>query len=372
MSLEHILAEKAEAIVKPKYLSLNDKWAHGWPHIKRVAHVSEKLAIKVGVDPVACIIAAYCHDLGTFEEKSYGEGRELGNTDHSLWSIGPTIQLLEDIGVTGYEKGAIVAAVANHSFKNYQGKDIIGSVLRDADKSDALGPWGTLRCSRHHFKKDLAGTEKILKYSDNMENIKNLAWITFYEIKKREDKLKYLENLTFVLEWDELKMFHHKEIYDLIRDDLEYTKKERIDLMLPEIISAINNSRESERKRSAFFYHKSEYEKTQIGINAIQPKSMIKPHARFTEESLIHLSGELVYIEFDHNGKILRKEYLNEKNTHIRVPSKIFFTVYASENNSALSMLVQGPTDPKNYRIDANWAPSEDESNRIWYDSLKV
>ena len=271
--------------------------------------------------------------------------------------------------MSGYEKGAIVAAVANHSFKLYQGKDLVGSVLRDADKADALGPWGTLRCSRHVYKEDLVNTHDMNKLQTDV--IEPLANLTRERIKQRTDKLRYLENVTFVLEWDELKMFHHPQIYPIIKNDLAYTRNERLQLLQPELDPLIEASREEPRKRKAYFYHQPIYPQTQIGMNAIQPESLIRPHARSAPESIIHLCGELVYIEFDHNGKVIRKEALNKDNPHIRIPTNKFHTLYATKPDSALGMLVQGPHNPADFRIDANWAPIEDDSNRDWYIGLR-
>lgn len=370
--LDYSLVERAVTIAKPKYNQLGDKWAHGWHHISRVAETAETLAKKVGADPVACRLAAYAHDFGAFQEKDYGEGRELGNTDHALWGVVPTIEFLEELGVKGYEKGAIIAAVANHSFKEYQGRDLVGSVLRDADRADALGPIGTLRCSRHHYKEDLVGTSRVLTSMDGGESPAVLARETLELIGRREDKLRYLENLTFVLEWPDLGMFHHPETLELVRDDIEYTRQERVTLIQPEITSAIEQSRSDPRRRKAHFYHEQDYDRTQIGLNAIQPESMIRPHARSTPGSIIHLAGELVYLEFDHNGKGTRSELLNESNPHIRVPSRTFHTVYAKQDDSVLGMLVPGPHKPDDFRINPSWAPPEHEHNRNWYEKLKV
>ena len=222
------LLEKTEVLVKQQYDRLKC-WAHAWPHIKKVKDNSLKLAKIVNTDSVSCAIAAYCHDLGRIvEQETRGKQIELGSTDHSSNSIKATKELLSELGVTGCDSDTIIEAVAVHSDKRYTGKNLIAKVLRDCDKKDSLGPWGTLRHIKHHFNKDLVRTQDIMKYQDNNIGIKILANTTLEMVKNGGvDKEKYLKVLDFVLEWVDNKMLDLEQSYDFLNEDYEFTKKSK-------------------------------------------------------------------------------------------------------------------------------------------------
>lgn len=222
------ILEKVEELAKLEYDKLKC-WAHAWPHIKRVKNCTQELAKIVDADPVSCGIAAYCHDLGrVVEEKTIGKQTDLGNIDHSLDSIKPTVDLLKYLGIDDRRFNFIVGAVAVHSDKLYHGKNLIAKVLRDSDKKDALGPWGTLRHVKHHLYTDLVYTNDIMKYQDNFQEIKRLADETLRLIK--DDKLKkerYLNVLDFFLEWVDNKMLDLNESYSFLERDYLYTKQSK-------------------------------------------------------------------------------------------------------------------------------------------------
>ncbi len=204
-------------------------WIHGWPHIKRVGRNARELAELVGADPIICGISAYCHDLGRIIEELSGIKKvELGNTDHSLDSIQPTVTILNQVGINGQNFNSIVGAIVLHSDKLYYGKNLVAKVLRDSDKKDAFGPWGNLRHANYCFGRDLVETQKILESQDSPEVIMALADETL-ELIKRNGKMKehYLKILNFVLEWVENKMIDTEQGYSFVQEEYEYTKKSR-------------------------------------------------------------------------------------------------------------------------------------------------
>ena len=222
---------KIEQIVKPQYDKLR-KWAHAWPHIRRVARNARELAILVEADPIACQITAYCHDLGRVAEEADKDAdrkkSELGNTDHSLDSIEMTIDVLRTMGVSGYQFNSIVGAVAVHADRLYHGRNLVAKVLRDSDKKDSLGPWGLLRNVNHHFG-DFVLTARILENQDNPAEIRSLADETLRMIKEGNVNIRehYLGVLNFVLDWVENKMLDTEQAYDFMKSEYEYHKKAR-------------------------------------------------------------------------------------------------------------------------------------------------
>jgi len=222
-----------EQIVKPQYDRLK-LWAHAWPHVRRVATNSRDLALLTGADPIACQIAAYCHDLGrVVEEATTGAKTDLGNADHSLDSIELTSDLLKEVGVKGYTFSSVVGAVAVHADKLYHGKNLVAKVLMDSDKRDSLGPWGTLRHINHHWSHDLVDTEEIMQNQNNPRQIRILADETLRRIKEGDvtKKDKYLKVLGFVLEWIDNKMLGTEQAYDFVRQDYEFTKQSKAFLL---------------------------------------------------------------------------------------------------------------------------------------------
>lgn len=224
---------RVEQIVRPMYDKLQ-YWAHAWPHIKRVASNTRELAAIVGADPIACQISAYCHDLGRVsEEATSGKKIELGNVDHSLDSIGCAVDVLKEAGVEGYVFNAIVSAVSAHADKIYHGKNLIAKVLRDSDKRDSLGPWGTLRHINHFYSYDFVDTQRILDSQDNPVAIRALSEETLEVIKSDEKiRIHYLTVLEFVLEWVGERMLDTEQGYAFLQEDNEYTKKSKEFLLI--------------------------------------------------------------------------------------------------------------------------------------------
>ncbi|MFH1591738.1 MAG: HD domain-containing protein [Candidatus Woesearchaeota archaeon] len=215
-----------EKLVKPQYERLQS-WAHAWPHIQKVGKNSEELAQLVGVDPTLCKMAAYCHDLGRIEEEMATRKIIKCNIpNHSLFSIEPTISVLQELEIPVKDYKDIVEAVTVHSNKFYWGENLVAKVLRDADKKDSLGPWGVLRTVKDNFGMDLVSTDLILVNIKNPRIIWELAEQTHLSIKNDEKiKKAYLNLLDFVLEWVDKKMLDTPQAYDFLKEDYDYTRR---------------------------------------------------------------------------------------------------------------------------------------------------
>ena len=348
-------------MVLPLYEST--AWHHGWPHISSVASSSAQLAEIVAADPELCLMAAYAHDLGRTIEK---KGPELGNTEHAQDSVSKTVELLYELGIKDSRLSTIIDAIVNHSNRSYTGNCLITKVLRDCDKKDALGSWGTLRCTRHWFKKDLIPMDEIIANAGNPAVILELAQETSRRAKHDPQLKDYLANLNFVLEWIDGKMLDNQQSYEFLRTDYKYSFKER-QFFIAEVLEQLaEKSKVSPRKRSMHFFHEPSDKGNQFGINMIQPDSYVSPHARFESESIFHLQGELCYLQFDEKGNLNRREIISNENPYIYIPGNSFHTIVSLQKNSAIGVTVRGPLREP-YRIEASWAPVEQGPNAERY-----
>lgn len=343
-------------------------WEHGWPHVERVAGSAKELARRVAISEELCAAAAYCHDLGRVVETA---APSLGNTYHAVESIPPTIEFLKKAGANDSQISIVVGAVAVHSDRMYFGKNPVAKVLRDADKKDALGPWGTLRCFKHHFKRDIVGTDKIIENTGNYQELKKLAQETALVVKAEKELFgTYINNLNFVLEWFDANMLDNAESYDFLKEDYEFSLCEREMLLSNNLNTLCERSRQVDRQRATHFFHDPKYKGSQFGINVIQPNSYIRPHARQEPEKMISLKGQVCSLQFDEQGKIIRRAVIDKNNPFLEIPGGTFQTVVSLQPDSAIGVTIQGPLRD-DYREDAIWAPSEAENYRDFFARLK-
>jgi len=228
MKLEERHLLQVESLVRPQYARIKC-WSHGWPHILGVRKTSVQLSMAENQDSLPCEIAALCHDLGRVVEEQEGAvSNALGFQNHAILSIEPTVKVLKRARIEGYLFNAIIEAVATHSYRDYQGRNMVARILRDSDKGDALGPFGVLRTARYQFGRDLADTNAIIENLDNPRVIASLAEETLNLIRQ-DPKLaeQYTKVLDFILEWEEKRMFDTKSAYQLFKNDIDYTRKAR-------------------------------------------------------------------------------------------------------------------------------------------------
>ncbi|HLT21825.1 MAG TPA: HD domain-containing protein [Bacteriovoracaceae bacterium] len=142
--LEHL-----KNLVKPYYPSTDP--AHNWNHILRVSNLAHMLALKEKANVDITLAAALCHDL--INVPKYDPRRSEAST-LSAQEAGP---MLLSVGFNDDEITSIKEAIITHSFsKNQRPESLEAMIVQDADRLDALGAIGVLRCASvsTHFGSD--------------------------------------------------------------------------------------------------------------------------------------------------------------------------------------------------------------------------
>jgi len=132
--------KKLIELVRPYYNSPDP--AHDWAHIGRVAATARQIAEKENVN-IECVLAGvYCHDLINLP-KDHPDRKNASTL--SAQEAGP---LLENVGFTADEIILIKKAIIEHSFsKGLKPSCLEAAIVQDADRLDALGAIGILRCA---------------------------------------------------------------------------------------------------------------------------------------------------------------------------------------------------------------------------------
>ena len=127
-------------LVKPYYNSPDP--AHDWAHIGRVAATAKKLCEDQSVN-IECVLAGvYCHDLVNLP-KNHPDRK-----DASTLAAKEAIPLLQKAGFKEEEILLIQKAIIEHSFsKGLKPSCLEAAIVQDADRLDALGAIGVLRCA---------------------------------------------------------------------------------------------------------------------------------------------------------------------------------------------------------------------------------
>lgn len=131
---------KLITLVKPYYTSPDP--AHDWAHIGRVAKVAKKIA-QTELANIECTLAAvYCHDLVNLP-KDHPE-RKMAST----LSAKEAVPLLIQADFSLDEIEVIKVAIIEHSFSRGLAPSCLeAAIVQDADRLDALGAIGVLRCA---------------------------------------------------------------------------------------------------------------------------------------------------------------------------------------------------------------------------------
>lgn len=113
--------------------------SHDWQHIVHVRRLAERIAAEEGADGYVVTLGALLHDIA--DHKYHGGDKEIGPRVAREW--------LTKIGVAPEAIEHIVDIVENISFSGPRGKTrmrtLEGSVVRDADRLEALGAVGIAR-----------------------------------------------------------------------------------------------------------------------------------------------------------------------------------------------------------------------------------
>lgn len=158
-----------ETVVDPSL-----KIAHDFKHVDRVRRLALVIANDQKLDLHVVEAAALLHDIGLTCIK--GEER----AQHAQASAKLAAQFLDEHKLfTDHEIEAIVDAIRSHSSPD--GGGVLGQVLRDADKLDALGAVGIMR----------AFTSKHAQEEYDPANVKGDTWqmpMTDFEMRFSENK----------------------------------------------------------------------------------------------------------------------------------------------------------------------------------------
>ncbi len=116
--------------------------AHDWPHVGRVAATARKLAQELGANLPCVLAAVYCHDLINLP-KNHPDRKEA-----STLSAKEALPHLREAGFSPEEISLIQTCVVEHSFsKGLKPTCVEAAIVQDADRLDALGAIGVLRCA---------------------------------------------------------------------------------------------------------------------------------------------------------------------------------------------------------------------------------
>lgn len=131
--------DKLIPLVRPYYQSIDP--AHDWAHIERVAANARELQKNSNTDLEVILAAVYCHDLVNLA-KNHPDRAQA-----STLSANTAKQLLIESHFTEAQILAIQTCISEHSYsKGLKPSFLASAIVQDADRLDALGAIGILRC----------------------------------------------------------------------------------------------------------------------------------------------------------------------------------------------------------------------------------
>ncbi len=134
------LIQNLVPLVRPYYQSPDP--AHDWAHVGRVADSAAKIAVNENIDPLCVLAAVYCHDLINLP-KNHPDRKNA-----STLAAQEAVPLLKKAGFDSSQIELIFSAITEHSFSaGLKPSSPIGAIVQDADRLDALGAIGILRCA---------------------------------------------------------------------------------------------------------------------------------------------------------------------------------------------------------------------------------
>jgi uncharacterized protein len=137
--------KKLIPLVQPFYPGTDP--AHDWAHVERVAANAQIIAQGLQVNLPCLLAAVYCHDLVNLP-KDHPQRR-----DASTLAAQQARSLLEQAGFSEDEIAVIQQAIIEHSYsKGLKASTLEASIVQDADRLDALGAIGILRCAAVNTK----------------------------------------------------------------------------------------------------------------------------------------------------------------------------------------------------------------------------
>ncbi len=131
------ILKKLEKEVKVK---VENDSAHDFEHIKRVYNNAKKLAIKEKANTKLVLSAVLLHDIVSYQKS------DSGSKISSVKSSQDAKKILKNYPFTNDEIKIITDAIKDHSFSRKKTpKTLVGKILQDADRLDAIGAVGIAR-----------------------------------------------------------------------------------------------------------------------------------------------------------------------------------------------------------------------------------
>lgn len=127
-------------LVKPYYNTTDP--AHDWAHVGRVAATAKQLSENQDVNLECVLAGVYCHDLINLP-KDHPDRKKA-----STLAAKEAEPLLVKAGFNEQEIDIVKKAIIEHSFsKGLKPSCLEAAIVQDADRLDALGAIGILRCA---------------------------------------------------------------------------------------------------------------------------------------------------------------------------------------------------------------------------------
>jgi uncharacterized protein len=116
--------------------------AHDWPHVLRVVQNCSLLGEGEKINLDCLLAAAYCHDLVNLPKNHPDRSKA------SLMSAEKSASYLSEAQFTVEEIELVKKIVIEHSYSaGHEASNLEAAILQDADRLDALGAIGILRCA---------------------------------------------------------------------------------------------------------------------------------------------------------------------------------------------------------------------------------
>lgn len=140
-----------------------------------------------------------------------------------------------------------------------------------------------------------------------------------------------------------------------------------------QIVSGLEASRKSSRKRIILPIHRVQEAEVQRMINFLQPGTYIRPHKHplpHATETIVILSGAIRFFTFNENGKITADRILNSSPVPglLDIEPDTWHSFVVMEPDTVLFECKKGPYNAKTDKTFAEWAPeegSEDADNYL-------
>ncbi|MDD3313549.1 WbuC family cupin fold metalloprotein [Pseudodesulfovibrio sp.] len=153
--------------------------------------------------------------------------------------------------------------------------------------------------------------------------------------------------------------------------------------VVPLTLSMVGNllaaSRESPRKRMLQRLHKEDGELVHRMFNAFQPGTYVTPHRHLhpaKTETILAISGALLFVEFDDNGQFLRHTLLQPgtETFGVDVAPHVFHTFVALKPDTLIFEVKTGPYAQESDKNFPDWAPREgtEEADAYLLDLIKL